>query len=479
MLDVAIIGCGVIGAATAYQLAGRGVSVLMLEAENDVSMGTTKANSAILHAGYDPEPGTKMARLNVRGVELAKKICAQLDVPYKQIGSLVLAFSEEELEHVQKLCRRGEENGVPGVRVLNAEEVKAMEPNISDKVVGALYAPSAAIVSPWEYALAMAENAVLNGAEIQLETRVTGLEKIEGGWRIHTTRGDFEARFVVNAAGVWADEIHEMAAPASFKTLPSRGEYYLLDKSEGGCVNHVIFQCPTKVGKGILVAPTVHGNLIVGPNAENVQDGGNTANTSEGLDYVAQMAKKSVPQLNLRASIRNFAGVRANTDQPDFIMDWAAPGVLDLAGMKSPGLSAAAAVGEEAAKMLCEAGLELRETEGRICTRKKFRFKEMTPKQKAAAIHEKPEYGRIICRCETITEGEIIAACHTPIKPRSVDGVKRRTGAGMGRCQGGFCGPRVMEILVRELGYDPLAIPQDQAGAAILVGRTKQGGSRE
>lgn len=479
MLDVAIIGCGVIGAATAYQLAGRGVSVLMLEAENDVSMGTTKANSAILHAGYDPEPGTKMAKLNVRGVELAKEICARLDVPYKQIGSLVLAFSQEELEHVNKLYRRGVENGVPGVRVLNAEEVRKMEPNISDKVVGALYAPSAAIVSPWEYALAMAENAVLNGAEIELETRVTGLEKIEGGWRIHTNRGDREARFVVNAAGVWAGEIHEMAAPATFKTRPCRGEYYLLDKSEGGCVNHVIFQCPTKVGKGILVAPTVHGNLIVGPNAEDVDDGGNTANTSQGLEFVAAMAKKSVPELNLRASIRNFAGIRANTDQPDFIMDWAAPGLLDLAGMKSPGLSAAAAVGEEAAKMLKEAGLRLIETEGRISTRKKFRFKEMTPKEKAAIIHERPEYGRIICRCETITEGEIVAACHTPIRPRSVDGVKRRTNAGMGRCQGGFCGPRVMEILVRELGYDPLKIPQDQAGGNILVGRTKQGGTEQ
>lgn len=479
MLDVAIIGCGVIGAATAYQLAGRGVSVLMLEAENDVSMGTTKANSAILHAGYDPEPGTKMAKLNVRGVELAKEICARLDVPYKQIGSLVLAFSQEELEHVNKLYRRGVENGVPGVRVLNAEEVRKMEPNISDKVVGALYAPSAAIVSPWEYALAMAENAVLNGAEIELETRVTGLEKIEGGWRIHTNRGDREARFVVNAAGVWAGEIHEMAAPATFTTRPCRGEYYLLDKSEGGCVNHVIFQCPTKVGKGILVAPTVHGNLIVGPNAEDVDDGGNTANTSQGLEFVAAMAKKSVPDLNLRASIRNFAGIRANTDQPDFIMDWAAPGLLDLAGMKSPGLSAAAAVGEEATKMLKEAGLQLIETEGRISTRKKFRFKEMTPKEKAAIIHERPEYGRIICRCETITEGEIVAACHTPIRPRSVDGVKRRTNAGMGRCQGGFCGPRVMEILVRELGYDPLKIPQDQAGGNILVGRTKQGGTEQ
>ena len=479
MVDVAIIGCGVIGAATAYQLAGRGVSVLVLEAENDVSMGTTKANSAILHAGYDPKPGTQMARLNVRGSAMAKEICARLDVPYKQIGSLVLAFSEEEMDHVRKLCRRGEANGVPGVRVLTKQETLEMEPNVSDQVCGALWAPSAAIVSPWEYALAMAENAVVNGAELELETRVTRLEKIENGWCIHTNKGDREARFVVNAAGVQAGEVHEMAAPANFKTIPCRGEYYLLDKSEGTRVNRVIFQCPTKAGKGILVAPTVHGNLIVGPNAENIEDGGDTANTADGLAFVAEMARKSVPEVDLRASIRNFAGIRANTDQSDFVIQWAAPGLLDLAGMKSPGLSAAAAVGEEAKKLLQQEGLVLREDLNRIEERKHCRFKELDAEQKAACIQKNPSYGRVICRCETITEGEILDACHGPIPPRSVDAVKRRTGAGMGRCQGGFCGPRVLEILVRELGYDPLKIPQDQAGASILVGRTKEGGARQ
>ena len=479
MYDVAIIGCGVIGAATAYQLAGRGVSVLMLEAENDVAMGTTKANSAILHAGYDPEPGTQMAYLNVRGSAMAKEICQLLDVPYQQIGSLVLAFSEEEMDHVRLLCQRGEANGVPGVRVLSKEETLAMEPNLSDAVCGALLAPSAAVVSPWEYALAMAENAVVNGAQLKLETRVTGLEKQADSWLIHTNQGDEQARFVVNAAGVQAGHIHEMAAPKTFTTTPCRGEYYLLDKAEGSRVNHVIFQCPTKVGKGILVSPTVHGNLIVGPNAENIPDEGNTANTAAGLAFVGEMARKSVPEVNLRASIRNFAGIRANTDQKDFVIDWAAPGLLDLAGMKSPGLSAAAAVGEKAAQMLKEKGLALGEDERKITTRKKFRFKECTAQEKARLIEKDPAYGKIICRCETITEGEILAACRTPIKPRSIDAVKRRTNAGMGRCQGGFCGPRVMEILVKELGMDPLAAPQDQAGATVLVSKTKQGGSAQ
>lgn len=474
MVDVAIIGCGVTGAAVAYQLAKKQVSVLILEAENDVSMGTTKANSAILHAGYDPEPGTSMARLNVRGSALAKEICAALDVPYKQTGSFVVAFGPEQEKTLRRLYENGTANGVPGLEILSGEKARALEPNLSPEITAALHAPSAAIVSPWEFALAMAENAVQNGADLHLETRVTGLAPTEGGWKIATTKGDFEARFVVNAAGVDAGKVHAMAAPENFVTKPCRGEYYLLDKSAGSTVGRVIFQCPTAAGKGVLVAPTVHGNLIVGPNAQDVADSADTATTAMGLAQVAQSARKSVPGVDLSACIRNFAGIRANTDRPDFVIQWAAPGFLDLAGMKSPGLSAAAAVGEEAAALLQRAGLMLKEKENPVTTRKRIRFKELPGEEKAALIAREPSYGRVICRCETVTEGEIIAACHTPIPPRSIDGVKRRVGAGMGRCQGGFCGPRVMEILSRELGKSPLEIPQEAAGSILLTGRTKQ-----
>lgn len=474
MVDVAIIGCGVTGAAVAYQLAKKQVSVLILEAENDVSMGTTKANSAILHAGYDPEPGTSMARLNVRGSALAKEICAALDVPYKQTGSFVVAFGPEQEKTLRRLYENGTANGVPGLEILSGEKARALEPNLSPEITAALHAPSAAIVSPWEFALAMAENAVQNGADLHLETRVTGLTPTEGGWKIQTTKGDFEARFVVNAAGVDAGKVHAMAAPENFVTKPCRGEYYLLDKSAGNTVGRVIFQCPTAAGKGVLVAPTVHGNLIVGPNAQDIPDAADTATTAMGLAQVAQSARKSVPGVDLSACIRNFAGIRANTDRPDFVIQWAAPGMLDLAGMKSPGLSAAAAVGEEAAALLQRAGLVLKEKENSVTTRKRIRFKELPGEEKAALIAREPSYGRVICRCETVTEGEIIAACHTPIPPRSIDGVKRRVGAGMGRCQGGFCGPRVMEILSRELGKSPLEIPQEGAASILLTGRTKQ-----
>ena len=338
MLDVAIIGCGVVGAAAAYELSHYPLHTAIFEAENDVADCTTKANSAILHAGYDPEPGTRMARLNVEGVALAKEICARLDVPYRQCGSLVLALSPAELPHLQKLYENGLANGVPGIRLLSAEETRAMEPGLSPEVAGALYAPSAAIVSPWEYALAMAEVAVRNGVELHLSSPVTGIQKTASGWALTTPSGVVEARYVVNAAGIRADAVHDMAAPHRFTIQPTRGEYYLLDKSEGTRVQHVIFQCPNENGKGVLVAPTVHGNLIVGPNAEPVA-GDNTACTAAGLAFVSAAARRSVPDIRFGESIRNFAGVRANVDTGDFVIGEAegTPGFIDLAGMKSPG----------------------------------------------------------------------------------------------------------------------------------------------
>ena len=477
MFDVAIIGCGVIGAATAYTLARYQLKVLVLEAENDVADGTTKANSAIIHAGYDPEPGTRMARLDVLGNRLAGEICERLDVPFKRNGSLVLAFSEEEIPHLKKLYSNGVANGVPGIRLLDAAQVRELEPNLSDRVVAALYAPSAGVISPWEYALAMAQVAVRNGVRLERSSRVTAIRKLEGeGYELHTGTGDYQARRVINAAGLHSEEIHNMVAPPSFHIQPTRGQYYLLDKSEGSRVNCVIFQCPTKLGKGILVSPTVHGNLIVGPDAELV-DGDDTSTTAAALEQVAELGRKSVPSVDLRASIRNFAGVRANSDRGDFVIEEAAPGFIDLAGIKSPGLSSAPAIALEAVELLTGTGLELREDPDFVDGRRRPRFKELSEAEKRALIAKDPAYGRVICRCETITEGEILEAVRAPIPPVSVDGVKRRCSAGMGRCQGGFCGPRVLEILSRELHRDPTEILKDKAGTVILTGQTKQGGN--
>lgn len=478
MFDVAVIGCGIVGAAAAYELSKYRLSVAVLESENDVANGTTKANSAIIHAGYDPAPGTLMAKLNVQGSVMAKELCQKLDVPYRQIGSLVLAFSDEQSRQVEELYLRGKRNGVPHLSVLDSEQVRAIEPNLSGEVKSALYAPTAAIVSPWEYTLALAETAVRNGVKLYLNSGVTAIKKLEdGGYELTTPNGVYQAKTVLNAAGIHSGMVHDMVAEHTFSVHPSRGQYYLLDKSEGSQVGRVIFQCPTKAGKGVLVSPTVHGNLIVGPDSEPV-DGENLATTGNGLAYVATMARKSLPTLNLRQSIRNFAGLRAVTETDDFLIAQAedAKGFIDLAGIKSPGLSAAPAIAVMAAQLLEQAGLKLEKKAEFIDTRKRIRFKELSMEEKAELIAKDPSYGRIICRCETITEGEIVETFRSPIPPCSVDGIKRRVNAGMGRCQGGFCGPRVLEILARELKKEPTEIEQNKAGTVILVGETKAGG---
>lgn len=478
MYDVTIIGCGVVGASLAYTLSQYNLQVLILERENDIAMGTTKANSAIVHAGYDPEPGTLLAKLNVRGSEMMENLCRDLSVKYKRVGSFVLAFDESQIAHLEKLYDNGVKNGVPNLKILSNEEAHAMEPNLTAEVCAALYAPSAAIIDPWGLCIAETEVAVRNGVTLKLRSEVTGLEDKNDSVLIHTASGDYKTRYVVNCAGGWGHEICAMiGGEAEWQAQPSRGEYYLMDKSSGSLVSHVIFQCPTAAGKGVLVAPTVHGNLIVGPNAQAVKSPYNRETTLNGLDEVAAASRKSVNGIDLRQSIRNFAGVRAVTSEDDFIIRpaKACKRVLHLSGIKSPGLSAAPAIGEYAAGLLSDMGLTLEKKAEWNGKRTQIRFKELSTQEKAALIQKDPRYGRVICRCETITEGEIVAAIHSPVPPCSIDGIKRRAGAGMGRCQGGFCGPRVLDILARELGESPLEIPQDGDGTILLIGETKGG----
>lgn len=481
MYDVIVIGCGIVGAATAYELSKYQLKTLILEAENDVSLGATRANSAIMHAGFDPEPGSLMARLNVEGAERAKELCQKLSVHYDQIGSLVVAFSEEELALIKTLYDRGVKNGVKDLELLNQEELHKKEPNLSHESLGALYAPTAAIVNPWEFCLALAETAVKNDVEIALNNRVTDIKKLDDGYEITTTKSTYQTKYVFNAAGVHSDDIHNLIAEPNFEITPKRGEYYLLDKSEGTVVNHVIFQCPSSVGKGVLISPTVHGNLVVGPNSEaiphnDLDTGRDTGNTSAGLRSVGELARKSVPDLNLRQSIRNFSGVRANNSTGDFVLQEADFGFIDLAGVKSPGLTSAPAIALYGIEMLEKSVNEkftLKNTF--IDSREKIVFQELDPAEKNAVISRNNDYGRVVCRCETVTEGEIRAAAQSPISPVSVDGIKRRCNAGMGRCQGGFCGPRVVEILADELNKSPLDILQDREGSYILVEATKGG----
>ena len=479
MYDVVIIGCGVVGAATAYELARYKLRVAVLEAAADIAAGTTKANSAIIHAGYDPEPGTLMARLNVEGNRLTGEICEKLQVPFKRVGSLVVAFAPEQMDTLRTLYDRGCKNGVPGLRLLSGMEARAMEPGLSEEVCGALLAPSAGVIDPWGFAIAMAETAVRGGVELRRDCPVTGIEAVDGGFVLHTPQGDVSARFVLNAAGVDADRVHGMLEPADWHTLPSLGEYYLLDKSEHDRVGRVIFQCPGPEGKGVLVAPTIHGNLICGPNAESVGDRLDLGNTAAGMAEVRAKAARSVPGIEWRQNIRNFAGLRDNTTRSDFIIEEskAHPGFIDLAGIKSPGLSSAPAIARLAAEMLAADGLTLEPDPSFQDKREHIVFKELSAEEKNELIRRDPRYGRVVCRCETVTEGEIVAALHSPIPPRSINGVKRRCNAGMGRCQGGFCGPRVQEIIARELGLDQADVLLEQAGSYILTGKTKTGGN--
>ena len=477
MYDVTIIGCGVVGASLAYTLSQYDLQVLVLEKENDIAMGTTKANSAIVHAGYDPEPGTLIAKLNVRGSDMMEELCRRLSVKYKRIGSFVLAFNEEDRCHLNKLYDNGMKNGVPDMKILSGDEARALDPNLSQDVCAALYAPSAAILDPWGLCIAEAEVAVRNGVTLKLRNAVTGLEDRGDSVLLHTTSGDYETRYVINCAGGWSHEICALTGETEWEAMPSRGEYYLLDKSSGSLVSHVIFQCPTAAGKGVLIAPTVHGNLIVGPNAAPVSSPYSRETTLSGLDEVAASSRKSVDGIDLRQSIRNFAGVRAITSEPDFIIRpaKACRHMLHIAGIKSPGLSAAPAIAEYAVGILAEMGVTLDKKANWDGTRTQLRFKELSQQEKAELIQRDPRYGRVICRCETITEGEIVAAIHSPIPPCSIDGIKRRAGAGMGRCQGGFCGPRVLDILARELAENPLDILQDGDGTTLLIRETKGG----
>lgn len=476
MYDVAIIGAGVIGASIFRELTKYDLKVVVLEKENDVSMGTSKANSAIVHAGYDPKVGTLMAKYNVKGNEMFEDLCKELSVPFRRNGSLIIAFSEEDMETVKNLYENGNKIGVKGLQILSKEEVLEKEPNLSHDIVGALYAPTGGIVGPYEYTIALMENAVSNGGELKLRSEVKNIEKENDIFKITTTDGKvIEAKYVINAAGVHADEIHNLIAKESFKIIPRKGEYFVMDKTQGKLVNSTIFQCPSKLGKGILVTPTVHGNLLVGPDAQDIEDKDDKSTSGDRLEYIRETSKRTTNKVNFRESIRNFAGLRATPDRGDFVVEEAedVKNFIDVAGIKSPGLSSAPAIAEDVVKILDGCGLELKENKDFNPNREEIVFMELSPEEKAEVIKKDPRYGKIICRCESITEGEIVNAIHRSFGSITLDGVKRRCRPGMGRCQGGFCGPKVQEIIARELNIPMEDIYQEKDGSYILVGKTK------
>lgn len=475
MYDVIIIGAGVSGAATARELSRYKVNACVIEKEEDVCCGTSKANSAIVHAGYDAATGFLMAKLNVRGNQMMEQLAKDLDFPFKKNGSLVVCLHEEDMPNLQALYDRGVANGVKDLRILNREELRAMEPNISDDAYAALYAPTAGIVCPFNLNIAMAENACVNGVEFKFDTEVTGLHPIEGGWAIETNQGTFETKYVVNAAGVYADTLHNMVSAKKIHITPRRGDYCLLDKTAGNLVSKTIFALPGKFGKGILVAPTVHGNLILGPTALDIEDKEGTNTTREGLDQVIAKCGMNVKNIPMRSVITSFAGLRAHEDGHEFLIGELedAPGFIDCAGIESPGLTSSPAIGEMVAEILREK-LNLEKNENFVATRKGVLDPDsLSKEERIELIRKNPAYGNIICRCEMITEGEILDAIHRPLGAKSLDGVKRRTRAGMGRCQAGFCSPRTMEILAREWHVSMFDITKSGGDSKIVVGTNK------
>lgn len=490
MYDVIIIGAGVSGSAIARELSRYEWKIGVLERASDICEGTSKANSGIVHAGHDAEPGTLKAKLNVRGNQIMEELSKELDFPFKRNGSLVLCFDQKDKSTLEALLEKGRRNGVEGLRILEREELLGMEENISDGVAAALYSPMGGIVCPFGLNIALAENACTNGVEFHLNTEVVNIVKPEEqsanngengcigykGYRIETNKGVFETKLVINAAGVYADRIHGMVSAKPMHITPRRGEYCLFDKSAGNYVKHTLFQLPTRYGKGVLVTPTVHGNLLAGPTAVDIRNREGVNTTSAGLSDVLKRGSLSVKELPAGKVITSFAGLRAHEDGGDFIIEEAedAKGFIDAAGIESPGLTCAPAIGEYVTEIVRKI-LPAEKKKNFIPGRKGIA--EMSSADEALRkelIKRNPAYANVICRCEMVTEGEILEAIHRPLGAVTLDGIKRRTRTGMGRCQSGFCAPKIVEILARELGCDIGEITKAGGESVFLTGYDKE-----
>ncbi|MBQ9746560.1 MAG: FAD-dependent oxidoreductase [Clostridia bacterium] len=473
--DVAIIGAGVVGALTARELMKYKLRVCVLEAKDDVALGASRANSGIVHGGFDPVEGTLKAKLNVAGTRIMKSLVKELDVHYKQNGSMVLAFCEEEKEHLQKLYDRGIANGVPELSIISGDEARAMEPALSENVVAALLCESSGIVCPYDLTIAAMGNAMDNGAELLCNFPVTGIEYADGVYTVKSAEKAVEATYVINSAGVGADEIADMIGD-KYTITPKKGEYMLLDRSEGPLVSHTIFQTPGVFVKGILVSPTADGNLLVGPTSELTEKGDLTT-TLAGLDKIKAIAARSTEKVNYRKVITSFTGLRSScADSEDFIIEFSknAPKFIELIGIESPGLSSAPAIAEYVAEMLKADGLAMEANEAFNPTRVSCRhFGTLSMAEKNEMIKADPAFGHLICRCETVTEGEILAAIRQNPPARSLDAVKRRTRAGMGRCQGGFCTTFITELLAKEQGIPETKVTKFGGKSYMLCGKTK------
>ncbi|MBN1487757.1 MAG: NAD(P)/FAD-dependent oxidoreductase [Anaerolineae bacterium] len=486
--DIIIIGAGVVGSMVARTLSKYDLKILWLEKNSDICMGASSANTAIVHAGYDPVPGTLKAEMNVKGNAMFPQLAKELNFEFESGRDYVVAVGEEEHPKLDMLMERGKANNVPNMQLLSGEEMRKRDPNLNPKVSGAIWAETGGLCNPWGITIAAAENAVMNGVELKLNTAFEDFvmegERIVG---VKTNNGTFGCRWAINSAGMYSDEVmHKAGVRPEFKITARKGEYYVIDKM-GFTINNVLFPVPDEVSKGILVTTTLHGNTIIGPNAHEQEDKEDASVTPQGLKEIWDGAMKLVPAMQRRDIIAVFAGLRPGGNAPcenpevnykkDFIIEIpeAVKGFVNLGGIESPGLTAAPAIAERIVEMLEGAGEELKEKPDWNPIRPaRPIFRHLSKEEQAELIAKDPSYGRIICRCENVTEGEIIAEIHAPIPAITYDAIKRRTWLGTGRCQGGFDMPRVVDILARELNMDPLEITKKGEGSEFLVRPTKE-----
>ena len=477
--DVLIIGGGVTGCFAARELSRYDLDITLVEKEPSLCTGTTKANTALIHAGFNADPDKLKGRLNMRGNKLFhEKVQHELDVSIEWLGAMVVAKEEEKLPKLEELLEKGKENGVPDLEIARGDRIYELEPHLTDEAVAALFAPTAGIVNPFELTVALANNAARNGADIYLEAEVLDIEDRGDKKLVKTAKGDIETDLVINAAGLYADKIANMVGIDKFKITPRRGEYYLYDKQTDIDVQRTIFPVPTKITKGIVVTPTDEGNVLIGPNAEEIDSVENKSTTREGLDKVLSGAQKTVPDLSKRDIIREFAGLRpAIKETGDFLIEASdeVPGFINVAGIQSPGLASAPAIAEMVVDIVED------ELEG-LTEDPSFdpnyqgppKFRHMSHEEQAELVEEDDDYGQIICRCETVTKGEILDAIREPVGARTVNAVKRRVRPGSGRCQGGFCEPKVVNLLAQELGISENEVVLESEESKLLRQRTKE-----
>ncbi len=475
MRDVVIIGAGVTGTSVAYNLSKFKGDFLVVEKHSDVCEETSKANSAICHGGYDAEPGSMKAKMNVEGNHMMREIADELSFPYKQIGTLVLCHDEKDFPKLQKLYDQGIENGVSGMEIIYNEQILEMEPHVEKDVYAALYSKEAGIVDPFLMNVAYAEGSNLNGVEYKLNTEIVEIKEADDHYILKTKDGEeIETKAVVNAAGLYSDAIHDMIMDdKKFEIRARRGEYLLLDKATAGYVNHVLFNLPTEKGKGILVTPTVDENTLIGPTSDFIDDKSDLVTTRKAIEEVIDKVNDTVDNVPVRQVITSFSGNRAHESSGDFILQETKKGFFDCVGIESPGLTSAPAIGKYMAGLVKDS-LELAENPDFKAGRNPIpKTSELTAEEHNELIKKNPKYGKIICRCEKVTEGEILDAIHAPVGARTVDGIKRRCRATAGRCQGGFCLPSIIEILSRELGVDQEEIAKKGNKSIYIEKRVK------